>query len=168
MLTVGVTVAVAGLNDTITTMIPLINHVNFASFSVAEHVKIMIDQFKLLQSLLHGHGRHGKVLHPHHFGRQFGGTIAHGLLTLSLIVHLCLDFVPRIRGTQLLVNYGFDKVRFPAPVRVGKRIRATATLAEVHERKPGQILLKLDVTIEIEGETKPALTAEWLSLHVLG
>lgn len=97
----------------------------------------------------------------------FGGTIAHGLLTLSLIVHLCLDFVPKIEGTKLLVNYGFDKIRFPAPVRVGKRIRASGTLAEVSERKPGQILMRLDVTIEIEGENKPALTAEWLSLHVL-
>lgn len=98
----------------------------------------------------------------------FGGTIAHGLLTLSLIVHLCLPFVPKIEGTKLLVNYGFDRVRFSAPVRVGKRIRASAVLADAVERKSGQILLKLDVTIEIEGETKPALTAEWLSLHVVG
>jgi acyl dehydratase len=98
----------------------------------------------------------------------FGGTIAHGLLTLSLIVHLCLDFVPKIEGTRLLVNYGFDKVRFPAPVRVGKRIRASATLADVAERKPRQVLIKLDVSIELEGGVKPAATAEWLSLHVLG
>lgn len=97
----------------------------------------------------------------------FGGTIAHGLLTLSLIVPLCFDFVPRIEGTKMLLNYGFDKVRFPAPVRVGKRIRGSAVLAEVAERKAGQLLLKLDVTIEIEDEPKPALTAEWLSLHVL-
>src|SRR5690606_19560133 len=98
----------------------------------------------------------------------FGGTIAHGLLTLSLIVPLCFDFVPKVAGTRMLLNYGFDKVRFPAPVRVGKRIRGSATLAEVVERKPGQLLMKLDVTIEIEGEPKPALTAEWLSMHVLG
>ncbi|HEX6996060.1 MAG TPA: MaoC family dehydratase [Gammaproteobacteria bacterium] len=98
----------------------------------------------------------------------FGGTIAHGLLTLSLIVPLCFDFVPKIAGTRMLLNYGFDKVRFPAPVRVGKRIRGSATLAEAVERKPGQLLMKLDVTIEIENEPKPALTAEWLSLHVLG
>jgi acyl dehydratase len=98
----------------------------------------------------------------------FGGTIAHGLLTLSLIVHLCLDRVPKLEDTRLLLNYGFDRVRFVAPVRVGKRIRAAARLAEVAERKPGQFLIKLDVTIEIEGESKPALTAEWLSLHVVG
>ena len=98
----------------------------------------------------------------------FGGTIAHGLLTLSMIVHLCIDFVPKIEGTKLLVNYGFDKVRFAAPVRVGKRIRAAGRLSGVEERKAGQILVKIDVTIEVEGEDKPALVAEWLSLHVVG
>jgi acyl dehydratase len=98
----------------------------------------------------------------------FGGTIAHGLLTLSLIVHLCLDFVPKVEGTKLLVNYGFDRVRFSAPVKVGKRIRALGRLASVEERKPGNLILRLDVTIEIENEEKPALVAEWLSLHVVG
>lgn len=98
----------------------------------------------------------------------FGGTIAHGLLTLSLIVPLCIDFVPEIAGRQLVVNYGFDKVRFPAPVKVGARIRARVTLADVVERKPGQVMIKLAVNIEIEGGDKPALIAEWLSLHVVG
>ncbi len=97
----------------------------------------------------------------------FGSTIAHGLLTLSLIVPLCWDFVPKIDGTTLLLNYGFDKVRFVAPVRVGARIRASATLADVAERRPDQLLVRLDVTIEIDGEPKPALVAEWLSLHVV-
>jgi acyl dehydratase len=97
----------------------------------------------------------------------FRGTIAHGLLTLSLIVHLCLPFVPRFKGSQLVVNYGFDKVRFVSPVRVGSKIRATGKLAEVAERKRGQILIKIDVTIEIENDDKPALVAEWLSLHVV-
>jgi acyl dehydratase len=96
-----------------------------------------------------------------------GGTIAHGLLTLSLIVHLCLERVPKLRGTTLVLNYGFDRVRFVAPVRVGKRIRASTRLAGATLRKPGQVLIKLDVTIEIEGEEKPALTAEWLSLHTV-
>jgi acyl dehydratase len=98
----------------------------------------------------------------------FGGTIAHGLLTLSMIVHLTAPLVPKLEGTTLLVNYGFDRVRFSAPVRVGKRIRAVTRLAGVEERKPGQLIVKLDVTIEIEGEGKPALVAEWLSLHVVG
>jgi acyl dehydratase len=97
----------------------------------------------------------------------FGGTIAHGFLTLSLLVPLCLDHIPVLANRTLLVNYGFDKVRFVAPVRVGKRIRAIATLAEVAERKPGNVIIKLDVTVEIEDEDKPALVAEWLSLHVV-
>ena len=98
----------------------------------------------------------------------FGGTIAHGFLTLSLLVHLALGFIPKVAGTKLLVNYGFDKVRFSAPVRVGKRIRARGRLVSVDERKPGNLIMKIDVTVEIENEDKPALVAEWLSLHVVG
>ena len=97
----------------------------------------------------------------------FGGTIAHGFLTLSLLVHLCLPFIPEPVNRKLVVNYGFDKVRFSAPVKVGKRIRAVAKLGEVSERRPGNIVIRLDVTVEIEGENKPALVAEWLSLHVV-
>jgi acyl dehydratase len=97
----------------------------------------------------------------------FGGTIAHGLLTLSLIVRLCWDFVPRVRGTRLLLNYGFDKVRFVAPVKVGSRIRARGELAAVEERRARQVLIDLAVTIEIENQAKPALVAQWLSLHLL-
>ncbi len=98
----------------------------------------------------------------------FGGTIAHGLLSLSMIVRLCLDAVPEIEDRRLMLNYGFDKVRFPAPVKAGRRVRAHTRLAGVDERKPGQILLTLDVTIEIEGEERPAVVAEWLSLHLTG
>jgi acyl dehydratase len=100
-------------------------------------------------------------------GTPFGGTIAHGFLTLSLLVHLCLPFIPEPKNRQLVVNYGFDKIRFVAPVRVGKRIRARGTLGAVDERKPNQIVLRMDITVEIEGEDKPALVAEWLSLHVV-
>jgi acyl dehydratase len=98
----------------------------------------------------------------------FGGTIAHGFLTLSLLVHLCLPFIPNFANRKLLVNYGFDKVRFSAPVKVGKRIRAVGTLGDVSERKPGNVIVRVDVSVEIEGEDKPALVAEWLSLHVVG
>ena len=97
----------------------------------------------------------------------FGGTIAHGLLTLSLIVKLCWDFVPMVDGTQMLLNYGFDKVRFVSPVKVDSRIRARANLTAVSERKPGQLLINLGVEIEIEDQAKPALIAEWLSLQVM-
>ena len=98
----------------------------------------------------------------------FRGTIAHGFLTLSLLVHLCLPFIPLLANRKLVVNYGFDKVRFSAPVKVGKRIRAVSTLGEVSERKPGNVVMRIDVTVEVEGEDKPALVAEWLSLHVVG
>ena len=98
----------------------------------------------------------------------FGGTIAHGFLTLSLLVHLCLPFIPTLERRKLVVNYGFDKVRFSAPVKVDKRIRTVSTLGEVAERKPGNIVMRVNVTVEIEGEDKPALVAEWLSLHVVG
>jgi acyl dehydratase len=97
----------------------------------------------------------------------FGGTIAHGFLTLSLLVHLCLPFIPTLANRKLVVNYGFDKVRFSAPVKVGKRIRTVGKLGEVSERKPGNVIMRVDVTVEIEGENKPALVAEWLSLHVI-
>ena len=98
----------------------------------------------------------------------FGGTIAHGFLTLSLLVHLCLPFIPEPANRKLIVNYGFEKIRFAAPVKVGKRIRVVGKLGDVAERKPGNIVMRVDVTVEIEGEDKPALVAEWLSLHVVG
>jgi acyl dehydratase len=98
----------------------------------------------------------------------FGGTIAHGLLTLSMIVRLCWDFVPKVQGTELVLNYGFDKVRFVTPVKVDSRIRAHGQLGSVNERKPGHLLINMSVEIEIERETKPALIAEWLSLHIVG
>jgi acyl dehydratase len=99
----------------------------------------------------------------------FGGTIAHGLLTLSMIVRLCWDFVPKVRGTDLVLNYGFDKVRFVRPVKVDSRIRAHAGLTSVTERKAGQLLINMNVEIECEsdGKEKPALIAEWLSLHIV-
>ncbi len=94
----------------------------------------------------------------------FGGTIAHGMLTLSMIVHLCNAFVPAVEGVRMVVNYGFDRVRFAAPVKSGGRIRAVVKLLDAKERS-GQILVKVKVTIQTEGETKPALVAEWLTLH---
>jgi acyl dehydratase len=97
----------------------------------------------------------------------FGGTIAHGLLTLSMIVRLCWDFVPQVRGTRLVLNYGFDRVRFVTPVKVDSRIRARARLTAVNERKAGQVLVNMAVEIEIENEAKPALVADWLSLHLV-
>ena len=94
----------------------------------------------------------------------FGGTIAHGFLTLSLLSQMAADVMLVPQGTRMAVNYGFDKVRFLAPVRSGKRVRGHFTLAGVEEKRPGQWQFLHDVTVEIEGEDKPALQAEWIGL----
>ena len=94
----------------------------------------------------------------------FGGTIAHGFLTLSLIPVLrAQSSCPRPAGVKMGVNYGGNKVRFLAPVRAGKRVRAHFKLLELTEKRPGQWQETMETTIEIEGEDKPALIAEWIS-----
>jgi acyl dehydratase len=95
----------------------------------------------------------------------FGGTIAHGLLTLSMLGGLCTAAVVLIEGVTMGLNYGFDKVRFVAPVKTGKRIRGRFKLRSAEERPGGQWLMTMDVTIEIEGEQKPAVVAEWLTMQ---
>ena len=98
----------------------------------------------------------------------FGGTIAHGFLTLSMLSALAAGTSLVIDGIQMGINYGFEKVRFLLPVRAGKKIRGRFTLAEATERKPGQWMLKYAVSVQIEGEEKPALMAEWLTLQIVG
>ncbi len=94
----------------------------------------------------------------------FGGTIAHGFLTLSLIPMLgARTDGPKFEGVKMGVNYGGNKVRFLAPVRSGKRVRSHVKLLELEEKRPGQWQQTNEVTIEIEGEEKPALIAEWIS-----
>lgn len=97
----------------------------------------------------------------------FGGTIVHGYLTVSLLPYLQASMADMIlpQGLKMGMNYGFDKLRFMAPVKVGKRVRARAKLLDASEKKPGQWLLKFEYTIEIEGEEKPALVAEWLLMY---
>ena len=94
----------------------------------------------------------------------FGGTIAHGFLSLSLLSRMAAD-VMQVPGTaKMAVNYGLDRVRFIAPVRAGSRVRGHFTLDSADDKAPGQLLLRHSVTVEIEGEDKPALTAQWLGL----
>ena len=94
----------------------------------------------------------------------FGGTIAHGFLTLSLIPMLgARTDAPKIDGIKMGVNYGGNKVRFLAPVRSGKRVRSHVKLLELDEKRPGQWQQTNEITIEIEGEEKPALIAEWIT-----
>jgi acyl dehydratase len=94
----------------------------------------------------------------------FGGTIAHGFLTLALLSRFAAEATLLPEGLKMAVNYGFDRVRFLAPVRSGKRVRGRFTLDSAEEKAPGQWLIRQRVTVEIEGEEKPALTAEWLGL----
>ncbi len=94
----------------------------------------------------------------------FGGTIAHGFLTLSMIPYLSANSdIPKIDGVKMGVNYGGNKTRFISPVRSGKRIRGHWKLAEMIEKKPGQWQQTAEITIEIEGEDKPALICEWIT-----
>ncbi|MDG1662836.1 MAG: MaoC family dehydratase [Pseudomonadales bacterium] len=97
----------------------------------------------------------------------FGGTIAHGFLTLSMLSHFSEQFALVIEGTYMGVNYGFDSVRFIAPVKVGKRIRAHAKSLEIVEKRPGQFMSKTEVTVDIEGEEKPALKAVWIGMQMV-
>ena len=94
----------------------------------------------------------------------FGGTVAHGFLSLSMLSRMAADAMLVPDSIRMAVNYGLDRVRFIAPVRSGKRIRGRFRLDSVEEKAAGQLLMRHTVTVEIEGEEKPALTAEWLGL----
>jgi acyl dehydratase len=94
----------------------------------------------------------------------FGGTIAHGFLTLSLLSAMNFDCVPRIREQTMGINYGFDRIRFMSPVKSGSRIRGHFTLAETRFRGAGMLMTTYDISIEIENERKPALTAIWITI----
>jgi len=94
----------------------------------------------------------------------FGGTIAHGFLTLSLLTPMLskVNLVPE--GLKMAVNYGFNKVRFIAPVPSGSNIRATVKLDSVEEKRPGEFMMVNTITVDIEGSETPALIAEWITM----
>lgn len=95
----------------------------------------------------------------------FGGTIAHGFLTLSLMPYLMAQSSDLLSmdGVKMGVNYGIDKLRFLSPVKSGKRVRGVFTLGALIEKRPGQWQQTLEVSVEIEGEDKPALIASWIN-----
>lgn len=98
----------------------------------------------------------------------FGGTIAHGFLTLSLLSKLSsMNGGIKLKNSVMGINYGLDKVRFVSPVKVNSRVRARFELVSAEEKKPKHYLLKHNVTVEIEGVEKPALIAEWLGMTVV-
>ena len=96
-----------------------------------------------------------------------GTTIAHGFFSLSMLSSFLNEFSVMINGTKMGLNYGLDKVRFLSPVKSGKRIRGKATITDVSEKQPGQVLIRYNVVVEIEGEEKPALIADWLGLMLI-
>ncbi len=97
----------------------------------------------------------------------YGGTIAHGFLTLSLLSHLGHQVFPEISDKEMTINYGLNKVRFLNPVPVGARIRASVRLLEAVEKQPGRYMCRYQSTVEIEGIETPALVAEQVVLHVM-
>jgi acyl dehydratase len=94
----------------------------------------------------------------------FGGTVAHGFLTLSLLSQMAASVMLVPDTTKMAVNYGFEKVRFITPVKSGKRVRGHFRLTAMEEKRPGQWQFLHNVSVEIEGEDKPALTADWIGL----
>ena len=94
----------------------------------------------------------------------FGGTIAHGFLTLSLLSRFAETGLPQVPGAKMGMNYGLNKVRFLTPVPCGAKVRGKFTLMSAEEKNPGQLLLTYGIAAEIEGAPKPGMVAEWLML----
>jgi len=97
----------------------------------------------------------------------FGGTIAHGFLSLSLLSKLSYEIAIELENVKMGINYGFEKIRFVQPVPSGSKIRARFFLNNAIERKPNQWMLNYEITIEIQGQNKPAVIAEWLTIQIL-
>ena len=93
---------------------------------------------------------------------SYGGTIAHGSLTLSMLTQMLISSVPTIEGASTSINYGFDKIRFLSPVRSGCAIRGRFRLAAVDERMPNELTVRYEATMEIRDNDRPALFADWL------
>ena len=98
---------------------------------------------------------------------QFGGTIAHGFLTLSMLSAMAYEVEPDIAGVAMGVNYGMNRMRFLAPVPAGARVRGHFTLLAFDDQKAGEITLTWSVEMEIENHSKPALVAEWINRRYL-
>jgi acyl dehydratase len=97
----------------------------------------------------------------------FGGTVAHGFLTLSLLSRFAADVMLVPPELKMAVNYGFNNIRFLAPVPVGARVRGIFRLTNIEEKGPGKLLMHHNVMVDIDVTEKPALTADWLGLLVL-
>jgi acyl dehydratase len=128
---------------------------------------IVIDQAKI-DAFAHATNDHQFIhVDPERARREtpFGGTIAHGFLSLSVLSALAYEAMPTLNGAAMSVNYGFDKIRFLTPVRAGKKVRARFVLSEATMKSPKELLARTATTLEIENEPKPGLIADWLGLH---
>lgn len=126
---------------------------------------ILVDQ-AMIDAFAHVTGDHQFIHVNPELAEQtpFGGTVAHGLLTLSLLPQMAYSVIPDVKDTKFGVNYGYNRIRFVAPVKNGKRIRGRFTLKSVEETRPGQLVNTYNVTVEIEGEERPAVSAEWVTM----
>ena len=95
-----------------------------------------------------------------------GGTIAHGFLTLSLVPYFTAQVGVMPENLAMMFNYGLDRLRFISPVKSGSEVRAHGKLLDVSEKGPGQLLIKIEITVEIKGEDKPAMVAETLTMAI--
>lgn len=118
----------------------------------------------------------GDATHDHQFihvdpikakETPFGGTIAHGFLSLSLLSAISYEAGLQLENMTMGLNYGFEKIRFLQAVKVNSKVRGKMSLTEFTEKRPGQFLFNWLVEEEIEGETKPALTAQWLTMTMI-
>ena len=96
---------------------------------------------------------------------EFGGTIAHGLLTLSMMSGMAFEAMPQVEGQSACVNYGFDKVRFLAPVPVGAMVRGQFTVLDVKVRGRSDLMVRIGAEVQMQGTARPVLRAEWLLLY---
>lgn len=148
--------------------LPATNTVSRAAFEAMIGQEIGVSEwFTITQDQI---DRFADCTHDHQFihvdpaaaaETPFGTTIAHGFLTLSLLSAMAYQ-MPSVEGAVMGVNYGMNKMRFVSPVKVNARIRGRFVLAEVTEIRPGEMQSIMQVTVEIDGQDKPALVAEWI------
>ncbi len=98
----------------------------------------------------------------------FGGSIAHGFLTLSRMSAMAYDALPEVAGRTMGMNYGFDKIRFLSPVPAGSKVRGHFVVSAVEKKSPQQVVVRYAISVEIEGKPKPAIAAEWLTVSFFG
>lgn len=145
--------------------VPLADYLGLKGKDLGSSDWILVDQARIDQ-FAETTGDHQFIHVDPELAKQtpFGTTIAHGYLTLSLLSVMAYGVMPGIEGAKMGVNYGLNSVRFLAPVKSGKRVRGHFTMKDATERSPGVIQTIVDVKVEIEGEDKPALAAEWVTL----